>query len=225
MPKLNWCTVIIAIALSAAVNGQTTKPSTSNPVTFHDIVDARVTSIPEPPPALQQISVELAGTLVGQPPNLSIQFTLILQNNGPQEVKIRDPLDSLSLNFSAGKGPIAVPERIRGDVVGLPKDAIGRPTPTLAYPAPIQFRRIVRGTLASYEREESLTIPAGGKVQIVFESEPVVMERVMEALLTQTGEAARSFKAKGFLALISDPPAAGGRSLYSDPISFTIPAP
>jgi hypothetical protein len=173
---------------------------------------------------LRQVSVELAGTLVGQPPNLSIQFTLILQNNGPQEVKIRDPLDSLSVNFSAGKGSIDVPERIRGDVVGLPKDAIGKPTPTLAYPAPIQFRRIVRGTMASYQKEEVITIPAGTNVQITFQSEPVVMERVTEALRSEPAENAKSFEAKAFLALISDPPAAGGRPLHSDPILFTLPS-
>lgn len=190
---------------------------------------AHVPAIPEPPPALQQISVDLAGTLVGQPPNLSIQFTLILQNNGPQEVNIRDPLDSLSLNFSAGKGPIDVPKRIRGDVVGVPrglsKEAIAAMRRNTPYPAPVQFRRIMRGNFASYEKEEVITIPAGTAVQITFQSEPIVMERVMEALRSEPAENAKSFEAKAFLPLISDPPAAGGRTLYSDPIPLTIPAP
>jgi hypothetical protein len=79
--------------------------------------------------------------------------------------------------------------------------------------------------MASYEKEEVITIPSGGKVQIEFESEPIVMEKVMAALRTETGENAKSFQAKGFLPLISDPPAGGGRPLHSDPISFTIPAP
>jgi hypothetical protein len=175
----------------------------------------------EPPPALQQLSVELSGALAGRLPNLSIQFILSLQNNGPQEVKILDPLDTLSFNFSTiGKRPIDVPERIPKivlDTFGDKRD--------LPFPAHVRFRRIARGTMASYEKEEVVTIPPGGKMQIEFETEPIIMEKVMEALRAETGEDAKSFRAEAFLALLNDPPQPGGRSVYSDPILFTLPAP
>lgn len=184
-------------------------------------------SAPQPPPALRQIAAELSGTLLGRSPNLSIEFVLTLQNNGPQEIKIRDPLDSFSLSFgTASKWPIPVPDRLpyaiidvkpsKGAIPGIKRDA--------PYSASIQFRRIMHGNFASYEKEEVITIPAGTNVQITFQSEPVVMERVTEALRDEPGERAKSFKAKAFLALISDPPQAGGRTLYSDPILLTIPS-
>jgi hypothetical protein len=198
----------------------------SNSVEFHD--PKRPESAPEPPAALQKVAAKLSATFVPQSPNPLIEFILTFENNGPQEVKVLDPLDSLSLSFrTTSKGPVTVPDRLPNAIIDVkpPKGAMPGAKRDRPYPAPIQFNRIVHGTLVSYQKEASITIPAHGSVQIVFTSEPVVTERVINALRSETGEAARSFKAKAFLALISDPPQAGGRTLYSDSITLTLPYP
>jgi hypothetical protein len=220
--KLNYSAILLTAMFALThMYAQTPMPTGAHTVTFRDLLRAHVEPVPEPPPALQQLSVELSGALIGRPPNLSIQFILSLENNGPQEVQILDPLDTLSFNFSTiGKRPIDVPERIPKivlDTFGDKRD--------LPFPAHVRFRRIVRGTMASYEKEEVVTIPPGGKMQIEFETEPIIMEKVMEALRAETGEDAKSFRAEAFLALLNDPPQPGGRSVYSDPILFTVPAP
>jgi hypothetical protein len=224
--SIYWTLLVVALSTLSQVRAQSTKAQDAKPAAFHDVLRGQVAFVPEPPPDLQQVSAELGATVLGQSPNLSIQFILSLQNNGAQELKIRDPLDSLSLNFSTiGKGPVDVPERVRGDVVGRPRDAMPGARHDQPYPAPIQFRRIVRGTMATYEKEEAMTIPPGGKIQIEFESEPVVMERIVKALRAEKEEDANSFRVRGFLALISDPPERGGRPLHSDPILLTMPPP
>jgi hypothetical protein len=175
---------------------------------------------------LGQVAAELLVRLIGHSPNLSIEFVLTLQNNSPQDVKILDPLDSFSLLFSTiTRKPIRVPERVPRALFDVKpaSGAIPGAMRNVPYPAPVQFGRIVRGNMATYQKEQSITIPAGGSLQIVFTSEPVVMERVFKTLRDETGEGAKSFKAEAFLALINDPPSAGGRSLYSDPILFTLP--
>jgi hypothetical protein len=66
----------------------------------------RLESAPQPPPALRQVAAELLGTVVGQSPNLSIEFVLTLHNNWSQEVKILDPLNSLWLQFTTMGGKL-----------------------------------------------------------------------------------------------------------------------
>jgi len=184
-------------------------------------------SAPKPPAALRQVTAELSGTVVGQSPNLSIEFVLILQNDGPREIKILDPLDVFSLQFTTiGNKLIPMPKRVPKFLpkVGVPKDAIRGTKRDAPYPAPVQFRRIMRGNFASYEREEVITIPPGSNVQLTFESERVVMERVTEALRTETRELEKSFKARATMALVTSPPAeTGGRLLDSDWILFKLP--
>jgi hypothetical protein len=216
--KLNYCTIfVVAIFVLAPVDGQTTKPSTSNPVTFRDPV--RWKFAPEPPAALERLTVQLGTALIGQSPNLSIEFVLSLENNGPKEVKIEDPLDIFSLQFTTmGKKLIPVPEKPMRTLMDRRRQKKDWP-----YAAPVQFRRIVRGTLASYQKEDVITIPPGGKLQIVFESEPIVMQRVREALQSETGENARLFKARVIMGLLTSPPAqTGGRSLESGWIYFKL---
>jgi hypothetical protein len=218
------------MALSTTVNGQTTKASTSDTVTFHDMPRSHVESVPEPAPALQQISAELSGILSGGSPNASIQFVLSVQNMGRQEAKIQDPLDIFSLQFStAGDKLIHVPDRVAKALadIGLPKGTIPGARRDEPYPAPIRFRRIVRGTLASYEKEESITIPVGGKVQIEFESEPVVMERVTEALRTEPAQNAKSFKTRATISLVAAPlqPGMGARLMKTGWLFFNAAGP
>jgi len=250
-PPNIWSILLVSGYLLAPANAQTTKPlatpgttvspkpvisptparpatapvASTNTVTFHD--PKRLESAPEPPAALQQVVAKLSGTVIGRSPNPSIEFVLTLENNGPQEIKILDSLDSLSLSFgTSSKWPVRVPDRLpyaRIDVKP-PKGGIPGRKRNAPYPAPIQFRRIVRVSGPSPQKEDTITIPPGNWTQIVFETEPVVMQRVMQALKSETGEATRLFKAKGFLALISDPPRAGGRTLYSDPIVFAVPS-
>jgi len=246
-----WLILLVSGYLLAPANAQTTKPlatpgttvsskrvtsptpvkpatsptTSTNTAAFHD--PKRLESAPEPPPALRQVSVEFAGTLVGPSANPSIEFVLSLRNNSPRDAKILDPLDSFSLLFSTiSRKPIPVPKRVPRALFDVKpaSGAIPGAMRNVPYPAPVQFRRIVRGILASYQKEQSITIPAGGSLQIVFTSEPVVMERVFKALRDETGEGAKSFKAEAFLALINDPPSAGGRTLYSDPVLLKIPS-
>jgi hypothetical protein len=239
--------VLVGMCILAPVHAQTTKPlgtpgmtmpprpatalvASGNTVSLHE--PKRLESAPQPPEALRQVAAELSGKLVGQSQNLSIEFALILRNNGPQEVKILDPLDTFSLLFTTTSDkPIPVPERAPKSLVkigrpkGLSEDAIAAMRRDAPYPAAVRFRQIVRVNGPSSQKEQTIMIPPGASIQLVFESEPVVMERVLEALRRETGERAKSFRAEAFLALISDPPKAGGRTLYSDPILFTIPTP
>lgn len=206
------------------VNAQTiSSVPAGNAATFHE--PARLASAPQPPPALREIAAELSGRLIGQAPNIAIEFALTFQNNGPQEVKIRDPLDSLFLEgTTATNKPIALPRRVPKALIdsGVPKGGVPGESRAVPYPAPVQFRQTTTATGVSSQKEETITIPAGGKVQIVFESEPVVTERVIEAVQGEKGEAAMSFKVRAIMALISAPPITQSRSLDSDWIVFTL---
>jgi hypothetical protein len=201
--------------------------ASTNTVTFHETKRLHLDSIPEPPPALEGIAAELSGTVIGQSPNSSVQFVLSLQNNGLRSAEIQEPLRIFSLQFATiGNRLIPVPERFPAFLpkVGRPKDAPPDWKPDLPYPAPIRFRQIVRVNGPSSQKEETITIPPGSWIQVVFETEPVVMERVVKALRTETGERARSFKARATMALAAPPqPGVGGRVLISDWIFFTIP--
>lgn len=238
-----WLILLLSAYLLAAANAQTAEPLTSNTpsaarisrpananaqmmqrLSGHTVLFRESKMLDpalQPPTSLGQVTAQLSARLVGGSPNLSIEFVLRLQNNGAQEVKMRNPLDSLSLLFSTvGKKLIPVPEMPSKVLIDTTRDKKDMP-----FPAPVVFRQIVRGTLASADKEEVITIRPGETVKVVFESEPIIMERVMEALRAETGEGTRSFKAKGFLSLINDSPQTGGRTLYSDPIVLTIPAP
>ncbi len=212
-----WLTLILSAVFLASVNAQQPTRPTGGTVWFREPRMAK--SAPQPPPSLRQISVHLSARLVGESPNLSIGFILTLQNNGSEEVKVLDPLDSLSLNFTTlGKKPIPVPRRIKKILVDTSKDKKDMP-----FPAAIVFRRIRRGPFVGYEKEEVTSIAPVETVQIEFESEPIIMENVTQALRTETGEGAKSFKVEGFLALINAPPQLGGRSLLAAPIVLKIP--
>jgi hypothetical protein len=208
----------------ALVNAQTISSTPAgNAATFHE--PARLASAPQPPQALREVAAELSGSLIGQAPNIAIEFVLTLQNNGPQEVKIRDPLDSLLLEVStATNRPIALPRRVPKALIdsGAPKGRIPGESGDVPYPAPIQFRQTTTTGGVSSQKEETLAIPPGGKVRIVFESEPVVMGKVIEAVQDEKGEAATSFKVRAIMALISAPPITQSRSLDSDWIIFTL---
>lgn len=117
-----------------------------------------------------------------------------------------------------------MPQRVPEGLAKVPVPKNAAVTKNGPYPAPVEFRRIVRGTLASTERGEVIVLPAGGEIQIVFESEPVVMQRVSEALQTETGEAGRSFKARATMGLLAAPPqpGVGGRLVDSDWIFFAL---
>ena len=219
--------LLVSACLLTPAEAQTTTRTMSSTVTFRDV--KRLESAPQPPPALRQVTAELSGTVVGQPPNPSIEFVLTLQNNsltGRQDSRSSAYIFSAvrydweKANPCAGEGP-KISAKGRGA-----KDAVHGTKHDAPYPAPIQFRRIMRGNFTSYEKEESITIPPGTNVRIMFESEPVVMERVMEALRSETGENARLFKARATMAFVTAPPqpGVGGRLLDSDWIFFTIPS-
>jgi hypothetical protein len=177
-----------------------------------------VQPISEPPVALRQISAELSGSLVGQPPNLAIEFVLTLQNTGQQEVKIADPLDSLFLRFATiGNKLITIPERLPKAVLNIKSGKENIP-----FPAAIEVRQIVQGTSVRYQKQEVITIAPGEKTQIVFDTTPVVMEKVNAALQSEAGRSARSFKAKAGLVLLNAAPETGGLSVESDWISFSL---
>jgi len=206
------------------VQAQATPPSTGNVVTFHDI--ARSESSAQPAPSLRAVTAELSGTVIGEMPNISIQFVLILKNNGPQEVQIVDPLEKFSLLLITNtKKLIRLPRRVPK---GLPliapsKNALGQKA---RYPEPIQFRQITTNTRVSYQKEETVTIPPGGKVQIAFDGEPVMTEKLIEALRNETGKNAKSFKATANVGLLCAPPQPGvdGRLLTSSWMSLRIPS-
>jgi hypothetical protein len=215
---------LLGACFLALVNAQTTSNvPPGNAATFHE--PARLASAPQPPPTLREIGAELSGSLIGQAPNMAIEFVLTLQNNGQQEVEIRDPLDSLFLEVStATNKPIALPRRVPKALIdsGVPKGRVPGESRAVSYPAPVQFRQTTTATGVTSQKEETITMPPGGKVQIVFESEPVVMEKVIEAVQDEKGEAATSFNVRAIMALISAPPITQSRSLDSDWIVFML---
>lgn len=215
-----WLILLLTAYSLVSVNAQTTNPATDNKAAFQEL--KQLESAPQPPPALQHVASELSGTLLGRSPNLSIEFVLTLQNNWSQEVKLVDPLEFLYLQITtAGKKSVDVPYRVPKAMIHSLRD-----TKDMPFPSPIVFRRIVRDSSVSREKEELITISPGKTVQIIFESEPVVMERVMQALQNETGEGATSFKARATVDLVNAPLQAGfgGRLLQSDWILFTMPS-
>ena len=248
-----WLTWLVSSCFLVSVDAQTTKPletpgrtAPSRPVisspasspaaspvpatsnaAFHETELSE--SAPQPPAILRQISAQLSGTLVGQPPNISISFVLTLENTGLQEVRILDPLDFLSLQFTTtGNKLIPLPKRVPKFLpkTGVPKNSVDGPKPDAPYPAPIQLRQIVRVNGVSSQKEDSITVLPGVKIQMVFEGEPVVMQKIIEALRTETGDAAKAFKTRATISLVAAPPApgVGGRLLETDWISLTIPS-
>lgn len=209
--------------ISPIPSGPTASPAAStNTVIFHE--PKLLETVPQPPETLRRVNVQLLGTVAGQPPNVSIAFVLLLENNGLEEVTVLDPLEFLSLQFSTmGSKLIAVPKSMSKFLVKHAGPGTKRDAP---YPAPVQFRQIVRVNGLSSQKEETITILPGAKIQILFDSEPVLMERVIQALRTETGEAAKSFKARAIISLVAAPPqpGVGGRLLDSDWILFTIPS-
>ena len=213
--RLRNITLIVLLSAFAftCVSAQT---MSSNTVAFHE--NKGVKPISEPPASLRQITAELSGSLVGQPPNLAIQFVLTLQNTGDEEVKIADPLDSLFLRFATIENkPISAPERMPKAILNVKggKDKI-------PFPAAIELRQIVQGTAVRYQKEEIITIPPHEKVQIVFDTQPIISEKLNAALQSEAGGSARSFKAKAGLVLLNASPQSGGRSVESDWLSFSF---
>jgi hypothetical protein len=175
------------------------------------------------------VNAQLSGTVVGQPPNASIAFVLVLENKGLQEVTILDPLEFLSLEMATlGDKLIRLPRRVSKFVpnVAKPEGLTAGVTADVPYPAPVQLRHIVRPNGLTSQKEDTITILPGLKIQLEFDSEPVVMQKVIEALRTETGEAAKSFKARATMSLVAAPPqpGVGGRLLDSDWISFAVPS-
>jgi hypothetical protein len=212
-------TVVISTSMVAwliigtCVSAQTVN---SNTVAFHE--RKGVHPISEPPAPLRQITAELSGSLVGQPPNLAIEFVLTLQNTGHQEVKIANPLDSLFLRFATSENKlITVPARLPKAVLNIKSEKENIP-----FPAAIELRQIVQGNSVRYQKEEVITIAPGEKIQIVFDTQPVIMEKVNAALESEAGRSGRSFKAKAGLVLLNAPPQAGGRSVESDWAFFSL---
>jgi len=204
-----WSILLVSALILTSVTAQI---ATSNKIAIHDIKGVR--SLTEPPASLKQINAELSGSLVGQPPNVTIEFVLTLENPGREEVKISDPLESLYLLFTTiDKKLITVPQsKFKAVNTGGNEN--------IPYLAPIELRQIVQGTSVRYQKEEVVTIAPGAKVQIVFDTQPVVMQKVNAALQSEGN--ARSFKAKAVLGLVKIPPEGGDRAVESDWISFSL---
>lgn len=208
-----WLILLLSALAFTCVSAQTMN---SNTVAFHE--QKGVKPISEPPASLRQITAELSGSLVGQPSNLAIEFVLSLQNTGDQEVKIADPLDSLFLRFATIENkPITVPERSPKAILNIKGGKQNIP-----FPAAIELRQIVQGASVRYQKEEIITIPPHEKVQIVFDTQPIISEKLHAALQSEAGRSARSFKAKAGLVLLDASPQSGGRSVESDWLFFSF---
>jgi hypothetical protein len=89
--------LLLSTQVIAPARAQTTTSATGNAVTFQDIAQSQ--SAAHSAPSLREIAAELSGTVIGPMPNLSIQFVFTLQNNGPEEVQILDPLENFYLQL------------------------------------------------------------------------------------------------------------------------------
>jgi hypothetical protein len=204
-----WSILLLSASILTSVS---TQVANSNKVAFHERDGSHPRS---ETPVLKQISAELSGSFVGQPSNLTIEFVLTLENVGPVELKIADPLDSLFLMFTTTKNRlINIPQR-KPQAVN-----ISGGKKNISFPAPIEFRQIVQGTSVRYQKEEVVTIGPREKVQIVFSTQPVVMQNINTAI--QSEESPRAFKAKAHLGLVTAPPKGGGRAVESDWMLFSL---
>ena len=204
-----WSILLLSASILTSVS---TQVANSNKVAFHERDGSHPRS---ETPVLKQISAELSGSFVGQPSNLTIEFVLTLENVGPVELKIADPLDSLFLMFTTTKNRlINIPQR-KPQAVN-----ISGGKKNISFPAPIEFHQIVQGTSVRYQKEEVVTIGPREKVQIVFSTQPVVMQNINTAI--QSEESPRAFKAKAHLGLVTAPPKGGGRAVESDWMLFSL---
>lgn len=205
-----WSILLLSASILTSVCAQI---ANSNKVAFHEPKGAHPLS--EPPSPLKQINAEISGSLSGQPPNVTIQFVLTLENPGREDVKIANPLDSLVLLFTTIENKlITVPERKFKAV------HITGGKENISFPAPIEFRQTVQGTSVRYQKEDMVTIRPREKVQIVFDTQPVVMQNINAAI--QSEGSARSFKAKAHLGLVKIPAEGGGRAVESDWLFFSL---
>jgi hypothetical protein len=108
----------------------------------------------------------------------------------------------------------------------LPKGTLDRKNRDAPYPAPVQFRQITTNTCVSYEKKETVRVPPGGRVQIAFDSEPVITENLIEALRNEVGENAKSFRARALVGLLNAPPqpGVGGRLPTSSWLVLKVPS-
>lgn len=204
-----WSILLLSASILTSVSAQV---ANSNKVASHERDGSHPRS---KTPVLKQISAELSGSLVGQPSNLTIQSVLTLENFGREQLKIADPLDSLFLMFTTTKNRlVTIPQR-KPQAVN-----ISGGKENILFPAPIEFRQIVQGTSVRYQKDEVLTIGPREKVQIVFDTQPVVMQNINAAI--QSEGSPRAFKAKAHLGLVTAPPEGGGRAVESDWISFSL---
>ena len=156
--------LVLSAQILAPLRAQTTTSAIGNTVTYHDI--ARSESATQPAPPLREIAAELSGTVIGQMPNILIQFVLTLQNNGPEEVQILDRLEKFSQQLiTSTKKLIPLPRRVPKDLpmVALPKGTPDRKNRDAPYPAPVQFRQITTNTCVSYEKKGNRKNPSRWK--------------------------------------------------------------
>ena len=202
--------LLLSASILTSVSAQI---ANSNKTAFHELKGGH--PISESPASLKQINAQLSGSLVGQPPNLTIQFVFTLENPGREQVKIADPLEFLFLQFATIEDKLITVPQKKPRAVHITGGKENNP-----FPAAIELRQIVQGTSVRYQKEEVVTIAPREKVQIVFDTQPVVMQKVNATL--QSEGSARSFKAKAHLGLLKAPPEGGGRSVESDWISFSF---
>ena len=161
-------------------------------------------------------------------PNISIQFVLTLQNNGPEEVQILDRLEKFSQQLiTSTKKLIPLPRRVPKDLpmVALPRAHLTGKTATRLIPPPSSFARL-RLIPALVTKKGNRKNPPGGRVQIAFDSERVITENLIEALRNEVGENAKSFRARALVDLLnaSPQPGVGGRLPTSSWLVLKVPS-
>ena len=129
--------LLLSAQILAPLRAQTTTSATGNTVTLHDITQSQ--SAAPPVPSLREVAADLSGTVIGQMPNISIQFLLTLKNNGPEEVQILDPLESFSVQISTSTNKlIPLLRRVPKDLpkVAFPKGRSSTEKPRCALSRP-----------------------------------------------------------------------------------------
>ncbi len=126
------------------------------------------------PPAL---AVSATPLLNYDLPGVPISFRLNLRNQSDRMVRIDNPLWSLQLMFTAGPKVIDIPRRSYGGFVHTVP-----PREKYETIAPITFRKAVVEGQEITEERDSYEIKPGSALDIVFECQSLISDRILEAL-------------------------------------------
>ena len=175
------------------------------------------------------VTVQVSPELIYDLPRVQFSFRLNLQNRSMDTVHILNPITLLGLTFvTAEYRVVELPSRaIPGvtNAAGLSLSCISclkQPPPPDTNASPIVFRKAVEDGKEVTTWSSHYTIKPGSSLELVFECESVVGERVIAAV---AGSGEKAIYARLVMALTVPGDLVGSRMLESERIRMFVPNP